>query len=69
MIEYIYGFVLMPNLIHLLGKLSEGIKASDLQRDFLKYTSQQIQFDLIKYHLQVLEYFRGSSDNNLHSVN
>lgn len=55
---YLYGFVIMPNHIHLIWQMRENIKQSDVQRDFLKYTAQQIKFDLTKNHPQVLEKFR-----------
>lgn len=38
----VYGFVIIPNHIHLLWKMEEPHKREDVQRDFLKYTAQQI---------------------------
>lgn len=38
----LYGFVIMPNHIHLLWLINPEIKVSDFQRDFLKYTARQI---------------------------
>lgn len=43
----LYGFVIMPNHIHLIWKISEEHLLKDVQRDFLKYTAQQIRFRLI----------------------
>ena len=54
----IYAFVIMPNHIHLLLKVIPPWKLADVQRDFMKFTGQQIKFDLIKHHPKVLEYFR-----------
>ncbi len=54
----IYGFVIMPNHIHIIWQMREGIIQSNVQRDFLKYTSQQIKFDLQANHPQVLEHFK-----------
>jgi REP element-mobilizing transposase RayT len=54
----VYGFVIMPNHIHLIWQMREGINPSHLQRDFLKYTAQQIRFDLKNNHPQVLEHFK-----------
>ena len=48
----------MPNHIHLIGEVLEGFELADLQRDFLKFTSQQIKFDLQKSHSNVLEKFK-----------
>lgn len=53
----IYGFVIMPNHIHLVWRINEKCLLEDVQRDFLKYTAQQIKFDLQKHHPQVLAYF------------
>ena len=45
---FIYGFVIMPNHIHLIWQMKENINPSHVQRDFLKFTAQQIKFDLQK---------------------
>ncbi len=42
----VYGFVIMPNHIHLIWQVREEHKLENVQRDFLKFTSQQIQKDL-----------------------
>jgi REP element-mobilizing transposase RayT len=42
----IYAFVIMPNHIHLIWQILEDHKREDVQRDFLKFTSQQIQKEL-----------------------
>jgi REP element-mobilizing transposase RayT len=47
----------MPNHIHLVWRINEKCLLEDVQRDFLKYTAQQIKFDLQKHHPQVLAYF------------
>ncbi len=44
----VLGFVIMPNHIHLIWKILAPHKNEDFQRDFLKYTAQQIKFSLIK---------------------
>ncbi|OFX24890.1 MAG: transposase [Bacteroidetes bacterium GWA2_31_9] len=54
---WIYSFVIMPNHIHLLWKIREPHFLNDVQRDFLKYTSQMIKFDLEKNHPSVLSSF------------
>jgi REP element-mobilizing transposase RayT len=59
----VYGFVIMPNHLHLLWKMEKLHQRKDVQRDFMKFTAQQIRFDLIKYHPAVLEEFRvGAKD-------
>jgi len=55
---FLYGFVVMPNHIHVIWQMREHIKGADVQRDFLKYTAQQIKFDLQQNHPAVLERFR-----------
>ena len=55
---FVYAFVIMPNHIHLIWQMKDGINSSHVQRDFLKYTAQQIKFDLQKNHPEVLEHFR-----------
>jgi REP element-mobilizing transposase RayT len=39
----IYGFVIMPNHLHLIWQLRAGRKREDVQRDFLKHTAQEIK--------------------------
>ena len=53
----VYGFVIMPNHIHIVWKISENYKLEDVQRDFLKYTAQMIKFDLTENRPQVLSHF------------
>ena len=42
----IYAFVIMPNHIHIVWKIKEDNILQNVQRDFLKFTAQQILFDL-----------------------
>jgi len=44
----LYGFVIMPNHIHLIWQIGDKYKLKDVQRDFLKYTSQMIRFKMIE---------------------
>ena len=53
----VYGFVIMPNHIHIVWKIDENHKLENVKRDFLKYTAQMIKFDLIENHPQVLPHF------------
>ncbi len=39
---YVYGFVIMSNHFHLIWQMIAAHKRNEVQRDFLKYTSQQI---------------------------
>ena len=38
----IYAFVIMPNHMHLIWKLHDGIVRQDFQRDLLKFTARSI---------------------------
>ena len=42
----IYAFVIMPNHIHLVWKITNDRKKEDVQRDFLKYTAQKMKLKL-----------------------
>lgn len=54
----IYSFVIMPNHIHLIWQVSDEWKPRQVQQSFLKYTAQQIKFDLQKNDPQLLERFK-----------
>jgi len=54
----LYAFVIMPNHLHLIWQMQPLIHPSDVQRDFLKYTGQQIKHDLRQHHPEVLEHFK-----------
>jgi putative transposase len=53
----VYAFVIMPNHLHLIWQIQGGHKREAVQRDFLKYTAQQIKLDLVKNHPSVLPHF------------
>lgn len=44
----VFAFVVMPNHVHINWEILEKHKKEDVQRDFLKYTAQQIKFRLIE---------------------
>lgn len=50
----VFAFVIMPNHIHLVWKIVEPHKKENVQRDFLKYTSQQILFQLKSSSNQII---------------
>ncbi|MBC8111885.1 MAG: transposase [Verrucomicrobia bacterium] len=64
----LYGFVIMPNHIHLLWKMQEPFLRENVQRDFLKFTAQQIKFDLQKHHPQVLEKFKVAGKDRVYQI-
>lgn len=63
---FLYGFVIMPNHIHLLWKIRESYKLKDVQRDFLKFTAQKIKFDLIENDLNLLREFRKNGKDRIY---
>ncbi|ANE53558.1 transposase [Flavisolibacter tropicus] len=54
----VYGFVIMTNHLHLIWQMKGSHHPQDIQRDFLKFTGQQIKQDLLLHHPQVLEHFK-----------
>lgn len=54
----LYGFVIMPNHIHLIWQMQADIDPEAVQRDFLKYTAQKIKADLKRNDPLFLEEFR-----------
>ena len=51
----IYGFVIMPNHIHIVWHLRAGKIREYVQRDFLRHTAQAIKEDMIKSSTPALE--------------
>ncbi len=51
----VYTFVIMSNHIHLIWQVQKGFERENVQRDFLKFTSQTIKRDLKKNHPAVLK--------------
>ena len=47
----------MSNHLHIIWQMLGSIKREDVQRDFFKFISQNIKFDLEENHPQVLKYF------------
>jgi putative transposase len=64
----VYAFVIMPNHLHLLWKIREPYALPEVQRDFLKYTGQQIKLDLTQHHPAVLEKFRVNAKDRQYQI-
>ena len=64
----VYGFVIMPNHIHLIWHIAEGHKREEVQRDFLKYTAQQIKWNLMKSNPALLEHFRVNAKDRIYQI-
>ncbi len=54
----LYAFVIMSNHIHLVWQALPGKTPEQVQHSFMKYTAQQIKFDLVENHPFVLAKFR-----------
>lgn len=65
---WLYGFVIMPNHIHLLWCKQDKWVDKNIQQQFLKYTAQQIKFEMINHQkLDELELYRSTqSDRKFH---
>jgi putative transposase len=51
----VFGFVIMNNHLHLIWQMLGDHKPDAVQRDFLKYTAQQIKFHLQNINPELLE--------------
>ena len=62
----VYSFVIMPNHMHLIWQIQAGHKRDNVQRDFLKYTAQQIRFDMRANYSQWLKEFEVNAKDRRH---
>ena len=62
------AFVIMSNHIHLIWQIQKGHKRENVQRDFLKYTSQIIKKDLQFNHQNVLKVFEVNAKDRKYQV-
>ena len=53
----IYGYVIMPNHIHLIWQIQDGFTREKIQMRFLKFTAQQMKFRLQKEDPLALEHY------------
>jgi putative transposase len=65
---WLYGFVIMPNHIHILWSRQDAWMEKNVQQQFLKFTAQQLKFYLLDNgHKDELEMFRSTqSDREYH---
>ena len=54
----IYGFVIMPNHIHLIWQIQDKFERAKVQQSFLKFTAQQMKFQLLKNDTATLEKYK-----------
>ena len=58
----------MENHIHIIWQLQAGKKREDLQRDFLKYTAQQIKKDMAHNHTEDLASYRVNAKDRKYQL-
>ena len=57
---WIYGYVIMPNHIHILWRKQDAWQHKNVQQHFLKFTAQQIKFNLIQNDPQKLSAYKST---------
>ena len=62
----IHGFVIMPNHLHFIWQILYGYTLDAVQRNFLKFTAQQIKFDLQKTNSTYLNRFKVKAKDRHH---
>ncbi len=62
------AFVIMTNHIHLIWQIQDDYQREDVQRDFLKFTSQTIKRNLQKNHPAVLEKFYVNAKDRKYQI-
>ena len=65
----LHAFVIMPNHIHLILTLSENETQETFQRDFLKFTAQQLIKLLIhSNNLEELNHFKSTQKDRIYHI-
>ena len=57
---WLYGYVLMPNHLHLLWRKQDAWIDKSVQQQFLKFTAQMIKFNMINNFPQELQNYRST---------
>jgi REP element-mobilizing transposase RayT len=65
---WVYGFVIMPNHIHVLWRMRKPHLRENVQRDFLKFTAQKIKIDLHKNYQEVLVHLKSTQNDRLYQI-
>ncbi|NJN42155.1 MAG: transposase [Flammeovirgaceae bacterium] len=60
---WLYAFVIMPNHIHLLWCKQDEWIEKNVQQMFLKYTAQQIKFNLLEWNPNELKKYVSTQDD------
>ncbi len=59
----LFAFVIMTDHIHLIWQMQPLVHPQHVQRDFLKYTAQQIKLDLQKNNQEALTHFAADAND------
>ena len=65
---WLYGFVIMPNHIHLMWRKQDAWEAKNVQQMFLKYTAQQINFRIMDQDISELSGYKSTQTGQRISV-
>jgi REP element-mobilizing transposase RayT len=64
---WLYGYVIMPNHIHFLWRRQDEWQEKSIEQQFLKFTAQQIKFNIIANHPYILENYKSTqADREYH---
>ena len=64
---WLYGFVIMPNHIHLLWRKQDAWFNKNIQQIFLKFTAQQLKFSLMDNNPEALAGYKSTQgDRDYH---
>jgi putative transposase len=64
---WLYGYVLMPNHIHIIWRKQDNWIEKNVQQQFLKFTAQQIKFNLLDTDpFQLLNFKSTQLDRKFH---
>ena len=64
---WLYGFIIMPNHIHLMWCKQHDWLDKNVKQMFLKYTAQQVKFNLLTHNPKELDsYISTQKDRNYH---
>jgi len=64
----VYGFVIMPNHIHIIWQIQDGYLRDKIQMRFLKFTGQQIKFRLMDTKNELLNEFKVQSKDRNYQI-
>lgn len=64
----VFGYVIMPNHLHIIWHLSEGQTKNSTQGSLLRFTAQQIKFEMIKNNSKDLNKCKVSAKDREYQI-